>query len=516
MEESAANDVRMKSIIYCFIAVLLLTSCGGTQSLPTTQLPKAVTSSPIISTKISTPTISPSTPSKTSLQTKDVTATQKTEPFLTKRNPSLKELNDYLQKNPINFYGLGDDSRFRAEDVNGDGKPDLVDRSSDDGRIYSVISYKDVNGDTEDDLVISDATGIIILLWNEDHYGELFRLETDTWSRADLTPNIVTYQDWTNDGVPEVVLDHNFASGGTGLMEYITNRTIIRCENITCENIWEGNIAYHADDYNTGGLEHYEVDMQPTVNKEGKLIIRAVDGGFNIYYSDSWEWTDFPDDLNILPSKLSIYTWNGKNFELTNQQVISLAAKVDFDASLAAKSSTGVNAKVIAKDNHTSGNSNDYCQLIINGENVGRHFGCRHNFTTVEWMDITGDDLEEVVVVTFSAGYPLSSYEENEDYLSDEECMHQRIIAYQSDGKNNVEIANVAGCVIQNDLYGVRLEDYDGDGVPEILAAPNVQDYDNDGIFEVTEGPEIKLNNRAYKWNGKKFVYWSDISLVGK
>lgn len=99
MEESAANDVRMKSIIYCFIAVLLLTSCGGTQSLPTTQLPKAVTSSPIISTKISTPTISPSTPSKTSLQTKDVTATQKTEPFLTKRNPSLKELNDYLQKN---------------------------------------------------------------------------------------------------------------------------------------------------------------------------------------------------------------------------------------------------------------------------------------------------------------------------------------------------------------------------------------------------------------------------------
>jgi len=42
----------------------------------------------------------------------------------------------------------------------------------------------------------------------------------------------------------------------------------------------------------------------------------------------------------------------------------------------------------------------------------------------------------------------------------------------------------------------VRLQNIDGDGQVEILAAPNGD-----------------LHNRAYKWNGKKFVLWSDIPL---
>lgn len=496
----------------------LLTGCAAPQAQPSAEA--SATSTPILPTLTATKKRALPTatlrPSSTPIPTMDKTATKQPDSLLVKQKPTLRELGDYLQGKYENFYGLEDESSIVEEDVNGDGKLDFVDRSSDQGRIFSVVSYNDVNGDKEDDIVISDPSGLIILLWGGDHYVEPFRIETDTWSRADLTPNIVTYQDWTHDGVPEVVLDHNFATGGTGLWEYITNRKIIYCEDIICESVWEGNKLYHADDYNTGGLEHREADMHPSVDKDGKPIIRVIDEGFNIYYSYYWATPDFPDSLNTLPSNLSIYTWNGKNFELTNQQIISLGAKVDFNASLTAKSSTGINAKVVAKNNQTSGNSNDYCQLIINGENVGKHFGCRHNFTTVEWMDITGDGLEEVVVITYSAGYPIGSFDEDINPLSDEECMHQRLIAYQSDGTNNTEIANVSGCVIQKDLYGVRLEDYDGDGIPEIFAAPNAQDYDKDGIPEIFEGPEIPLNNRAYKWNGKKFIYWADIPLTSQ
>jgi len=50
-------------------------------------------------------------------------------------------------------------------------------------------------------------------------------------------------------------------------------------------------------------------------------------------------------------------------------------------------------------------------------------------------------------------------------------------------------------------LYGVTIEDYDADRQVEILAAP--VGYSN----------APALNNRAYKWNGTRFVLWSDIPL---
>ena len=251
--------------------------------------------------------------------------------------------------------------------------------------------------------------------------------------------------------------------------------------------------------------------MKLSTDKDGRPAIRTINEGFYIYCCSDWGLEN-SESHNILPSTLSIYSWNGMTFSITDQQVISLASKIDSIASLAATSSTGINAKVVAKSNFTAGDENDYCQLIINGTNVGNRFGCRRNFTTVEWKDITGDGIQEAVIIAYSAGIP---FEDEGNTLSEEVCMHQRLIAYQSDGTTNTEIANVAGCVIQKDLYGVRLQDYDGDGIPEIFAAPNAEGYDGDGIVDdiFGLGPSIPLNNRAYKWNGKKFMYLSDFLL---
>ncbi len=70
--------------------------------------------------------------------------------------------------------------------------------------------------------------------------------------------------------------------------------------------------------------------------------------------------------------------------------------------------------------------------------------------------------------------------------------MHQRMIAYGWTGQIAKQIANIAGCVQDDDLFGVRLIDLDQDGQIEILAA-------GDGSTE----------QQAYKWNGEAFVFWS-------
>ena len=139
-------------------------------------------------------------------------------------------------------------------------------------------------------------------------------------------------------------------------------------------------------------------------------------------------------------------------------------------AQLTATNGQGAIAVVSVKNNGAADNNNDVCQLTVAGQSVGGSFGCRGNFTTVEWKDITGDGVPDIVAIAFSAGDPVDS---KGNSLADDHCMHQRLLASQWDGQPATPIANVAGCVMREDLYGVRLADVDGDGKLEIEAAPN-------------------------------------------
>ena len=91
-------------------------------------------------------------------------------------------------------------------------------------------------------------------------------------------------------------------------------------------------------------------------------------------------------------------------------------------------------------------------------------------------------------------------------------------MVYQWIGSNLVEVANVAGCVIQSDLFGVRVEDIDMDGQFEILAANIVQKptcpVDVEEQFHVFAcWRELIFMIEVYGWDGSQFV-WEDNVLV--
>ncbi|MBL8046759.1 MAG: hypothetical protein JNL09_09470, partial [Anaerolineales bacterium] len=93
------------------------------------------------------------------------------------------------------------------------------------------------------------------------------------------------------------------------------------------------------------------------------------------------------------------------------------------------------------------------------------------------------------------------TYDAEGNDLTEKHCVHQRLVAFQWNGETATPIANITGCVIREDLYGVLLKDFDNDGQTEILAAKT--DFDSSGRrIDVTE---------IYKWNGSQFVFWDDV-----
>jgi hypothetical protein len=98
--------------------------------------------------------------------------------------------------------------------------------------------------------------------------------------------------------------------------------------------------------------------------------------------------------------------------------------------------------------------------------------------------------------------------------LSDKDCVHQRLLAYQQMNSQLIEIANITGCVMQSDLYGVQIQDVDGDGQVEILAVDGVLTEPN---CDETITPyaheriycwyELSQQDEIYRWNGSEFVY---------
>jgi hypothetical protein len=121
-------------------------------------------------------------------------------------------------------------------------------------------------------------------------------------------------------------------------------------------------------------------------------------------------------------------------------------------------------------------------------------------------LDITNDSEKEIVIITFSGKWPTDT---DSNQLSDIDCVHQRLLSYQWINNTAVEIANVAGCVVQSDLYGVRMEDLEGDGQLEIIAADGWTTepfcYESDDAY-LGCWYEFGYHNLIYRWNGSQFA----------
>jgi hypothetical protein len=134
--------------------------------------------------------------------------------------------------------------------------------------------------------------------------------------------------------------------------------------------------------------------------------------------------------------------------------------------------------------------------LEIDSIVIGEAFGCKWNFTQIEWKDLTGDGRAELVALTTSGpfspeGTPLTHLK-----LYDAYCTHQRLLVYQWDGSRAKLAANVEGCVIQEDLYGVRIEPTQEKAPVEVIAAESPTDsFGNPGL------------DLIYVWDGQQFVY---------
>ncbi len=482
------NHFSMKQIVVLVGFIAFMTAC-------LTQIPEktaTITLSP--TEKLTSTTISSAT--KTTSPTNILVISPTLEPtYLSIQKPSIEQLDEYLSEFfDENYFGLSQDT---------------------------VFIYEDVNGDDDPDLIVDDRLQVVIFIRvNNDRYSEPFRIVYPYW-KYDPSSRVFL-EDWTNDGVPEVIFDYRGDTGGTGIIHQDWYRHIVRCQNVVCSIIWSEKFAGLTLNNSLGGMDLYKATTQLQNTPNGELELAYLSGMFAVYSSDAYlnleiEWDDHQyAQLHVYTSTLSSYIWNGNEFELSQTEIVRIPYTVEGQASLSANGPKYVLATITVEPNFSADQSNDVCQLIVDGKPTGYPFGCKDNFTTIEWRDITGDSVPEIIVRALSGAKPV---DKELNQLSAVNCVHQRFLVYSWDGKDATEIANIAGCIVDESIFGARLQDYTGDGVLEIIT-PSSLYYSVEGCeievsvfegggcwYEVATDPGLRI----YKYNGTKYELWSEI-----
>jgi hypothetical protein len=388
------------------------------------------------------------------------------------------------------------------------------------------LIYKDVNGDGAEDLVVVSFRSVTVLLWTNDHYSNPFidfegpPLNLLAEDRGGGSR--VLLEDWTGDGVPEVVLDR-YSS-----YYHHWTRQIYYCKVEGCVLVWKGtlvNIYWEK----SGGLFVKIADLQRDKDWRGTPILKYLNTVFSVdqntyyasrYFSITTTPSQYdPKGLYVSPKILVTYRWTGSVFELAGSEVYTNEYYVPSLGSMTTTNSQGdtANVKMDFRDPSQHRYGSNLCQVEVNSRKIGAVFSCTQNFTSVEWKDITNDGDPELLVRALS-----SPYRNDGTFLTSKQCPHRELIVYRWRANTATEIANVIGCVVQEDLYGVRLEDLDHDGIVEIIAADRIEKPS--GTVRINtyykecylswcrdEWYDFNRNAQIYKWNGVIFSYWEDL-----
>ncbi len=466
-------------------------------AIPT--IPPTITPTVIVLPTMTTRPTATSRPSETAASTitPSVTPTLEPLPPLTIRNPSIEQLQEYLLNIPAAYfnqaYGYPNPPEDEVKVLRFHGFTEIAN-----------IIYEDLNGDGFDDMIFHDDGVLAIWLWQNLAYGDPFLLlrVSDHYSSASR----FNLEDWTNDGIPEVAwITHFGGRYGTGISGASWGYKVISCQQEMCKLVWWHGIASYEENTNDGGINLYRTHLVKSINDREEVILTYSESGFEFYPSD----TMYGEPLVIYPSTVTTFAWTGAEFEEQSAETLSELQRINEDKSLEAVNSDGVEVEILAHSNYAADAGNDVCQLIVNGQSVGQAFGCKEIFTKVTWQDITNDGQPEIVITTLSGSNPK---DEERNVLSEISCVHERFLAYQWKDGTAREIANVAGCLVQTDLYGVRLQDIDEDDQVEIVLASRLtSEPECSEDFPIHCWFELDPIDHVYKWDGATFVFWGEL-----
>ncbi len=381
------------------------------------------------------------------------------------------------------------------------------------------LLQEDVNGDNQPDLIVSDYLYVSVLLWIPDHSQYTLAYENYALHSPRNPASKVTLEDWTNDGIPEIIFDSRWAVSGTDIGGDHWVKSIIHCEVAVCTLAWSDELDTYS--YFAGaqdGMYLHQSELKLVTEPDGKLVLQKLTNEFLTNCSYSCKLNDdfiqsFKDygPFQVSDTIQSRFVWNGKTFEPTDETVVQKGYIVVASSDLEAVNSNGRQA-IISVEKVESGAAyrglRDSCQARVDDINIGEAFLCVPNYTQVKWIDLTGDGHAELVMTVFAS---LSNGQE----FSFHPCANQRLIVYQITENRYQLIANVAGCVVNQDFFGVCIEDMDGDGQPEIISAGHLTTPISDDCKGGFCWYELRKQNDVYKWDGHQFAFWKTIPRPG-
>ncbi|MCP4422721.1 MAG: VCBS repeat-containing protein [Chloroflexi bacterium] len=361
------------------------------------------------------------------------------------------------------------------------------------------VFYEDLNGDGEMDLVLSDlqpswgGEGIVaVFLWLHDHYARPFVIK----GYAKYFPyQRVSFEDWTGDGIPEVIFDFKGDFGGTGYFSDSWRRNVIYCRD-SCNVIWDELVA-QTRRWNAIGLTYTNIERGWNEDNDPEIRV-AVAESFNA--PDMVNVFEDRMPLRVFTTTLTVFVWSGDVFEQIEEQVLADSYSVESQSVLTATDK--LNTAIITAEPYMNDGYRPFykCTLYVNDVIIVEPFDCYRDFTTVDWFDLTGDGQKEVIVRT-----PIFD--------------EQRLLAYQWNGDRATQIADVTGDIIRSDLYGVRYADVDDDGQLEILAGELHYQTDEStcktygepffvkpSASEVVCWRDLTFGDLIYRWDGERFL----------
>jgi len=368
------------------------------------------------------------------------------------------------------------------------------------------LIYQDMNGDGSEDLIYNNVIGVAILLWQEDSYQPTYHAYEGCGIYS--CSSRLLLEDWTDDGVPELVFDRYEQGGGSDLVDTDWYRTVIHCKAQACQTVWSERMGWLWQDTYFMGVSLGRVNIKKT-EVAGSIGLVAETSGYQLA-SVGGDVSDRQLDAQIRNTRLftetiATYEWTGEVFELNSEHDVAPEEWIESQPVMEQKNSRG-DVGTIRFESEDTFRDDGTCTVWINQQPVSAEsFYCKQHFTTLAWQDLTADGQPELLARTMSSDF----------YFMDRDCVYERLLVYSWDGQNAQPLADVYGCVVdpRPDAFGVRI--VNNENRPATIQAANESLLTEEQCLWSEDFPTTlrhcwvelaPLKIRTFEWNGVMFT----------